>query len=57
MKNVLNKFTKEIFTIFTLSLLSVFLFINCNNEKLDEETFRYSSGKIDVLKYYKKKNT
>lgn len=56
MKNVLNKFTKEIFTIFTLSLLSVFLFINCNNEKLDEETFRYSSGKIDVLKYYNKKN-
>lgn len=52
MKNIL----KEILAIFTLSLLSVFLFINCNNENLDEETFKYSSGKIDVLKYYNKKN-
>jgi hypothetical protein len=47
---------KQLSIIFTIFLSSMFLFINCNNENLDEETFTYSSGKIDVLKYYNEKN-
>jgi len=48
---------KQLSITFTILLSSMFLLINCNNEDLEgKEIFTYSSGKIDVLKYYNQKN-